>query len=50
MLKDDGMFIIEDINKDDYDFYQIISALLKDEYTLRLIETKSALLCMIRRK
>lgn len=49
MLNDDGVFIIEDISIDDYDFHQIIAALLKEKYTLHFLQTKSAYLCMIKK-
>ena len=42
-------FIIEDISIDDYDFHQIIAALLKEKYILHFLHTRSAYLCMIKK-
>lgn len=50
LLKDDGVFIVEDINNDDFEYYQIASVLLKDKFTLQYVKTKSAHICIIRRK
>lgn len=50
LLKDDGVFIIEDINNNDFEYYQIVKALLKDKYQLKYVKTKSAHICIIKYK
>ncbi len=50
LLKEDGVFIIEDINNDDYNYYQVVAALLKDKYSLQYVKTKSAHICIIKKK
>ena len=50
LLKEDGVFIIEDVSIDDYDFHQIIAAVLKEKYTLDFIQTKSTCLSMIKKR
>jgi hypothetical protein len=49
LLKPDGVFVIEDIGLSDFQYYQIVAAILKDKYSLDLIETKISYMCMFKR-
>lgn len=51
LLKPDGVFIIEDININDFKFFQIVEAILKQSFSVDFIETKSkACICIIKKK
>lgn len=41
LLKNDGVFVIEDIGSSDFKYYQIVEAILKDKFNVDFIETES---------
>ena len=49
LLKPDGVFVIEDIAPSDFQYYQIVAAILKDKYSVDFIETKYDCMCMFKR-
>lgn len=50
LLENDGVFIIEDIDRFDFQYYQIAEAILKDKFSVDFIETKSGdCICMFRK-
>ncbi|MGE0636667.1 MAG: hypothetical protein AB7G44_15725 [Bacteroidia bacterium] len=50
MLKDDGVFVIEDISENDFKYYKIVEAILGDRFFVDFINTNSAHICVFRRK
>ena len=49
LLKPDGVFVIEDIGQSDFQYYQIVAALLKDKYSVDFIETMNDCACIFKR-
>jgi len=49
LLKPDGVFVIEDIGLSDFQYYQIVAALLKDKYSVDFIETMNDRACIFKR-
>lgn len=50
LLKDDGVFIIEDMSKDDFKYYQIAESVLKEKFTVEFVKSSNSFFCVFKRK
>ncbi len=50
LLADDGVFVIEDIAKTDFKYYQIVEAILKNKFSVDFIQTNNNHICVFRKK
>lgn len=51
LLENDGVFLIEDIDRSDFQYYQIVEAILKDKFSVDFLETKSGdCICVFSKK
>lgn len=50
LLTDDGVFVIEDIARTDFKYYQIVEAILKNKFSVDFIQTNQNHICIFRKK